>query len=322
MLALQQTPRIQIHCKGEISIMKETILGNQLRKIPSIAVGCMRLSEKSKEEMNHFIHSALEQGAYFFDHADIYGGGMSETVFGDAFSYDPSLKREDVFLQSKCGIRQGCYDLSKEYILEAVDGILKRLRTDYLDLLLLHRPDALVEPEEVAAAFDVLFESGKVRHFGVSNHKPMQIALLQKYVRQPLVANQVQFSIPVSNLVANGMEVNMETSGSIDHDGSLLDYCRLHDITLQAWSPFQMPAWKGCFLGSDEYPELNQKLRELAEKYHVSDTTIAAAWILRHPANMQLITGTASESRLEIAMAQPSSTLRTWSRTALPFIIP
>ena len=132
--------------------MNETILGNQLRKVPSIAVGCMRLSEKSKEEMNHFIHSALEQGAYFFDHADIYGGGMSETVFGDAFSHDPSLKREDVFLQSKCGIRQGCYDLSKEYILEAVDGILKRLRTDYLDLLLLHRPDALVEPEEVAAA--------------------------------------------------------------------------------------------------------------------------------------------------------------------------
>ena len=294
--------------------MNETILGNRLRKVSPIAVGCMRLSEKSKEEMNHFIHYALEQGAYFFDHADIYGGGMSETVFGDAFSHDPSLKREDVFLQSKCGIRQGCYDLSKEYILEAVDGILKRLRTDYLDLLLLHRPDALVEPEEVAAAFDVLFDSGKVHHFGVSNHKPMQIALLQKYVRQPLVANQVQFSIPVSNLVANGMEVNMETPGSIDHDGSLLDYCRLHDITLQAWSPFQMPAWKGCFLGSDKYPELNQKLRELAEKYHVSNTTIAAAWILRHPANMQLITGTASESRLReiIAACDIAMTRKEW----------
>ena len=159
--------------------MKETVLGSHLRKVPSIAVGCMRLSEKSKDEMNHFIHSALEQGAYFFDHADIYGSGMSETVFGDAFASDPSLHREDVLIQSKCGIRQGCYDLSKEHILESVDGILKRLQTDYLDLLLLHRPDALVEPEEVAAAFDVLFESGKVRHFGVSNHKPMQIALLQ-----------------------------------------------------------------------------------------------------------------------------------------------
>ena len=150
--------------------MKETVLGSHLRKVPSIAVGCMRLSEKSKDEMNHFIHSALEQGAYFFDHADIYGSGMSETVFGDAFASDPSLHREDVLIQSKCGIRQGCYDLSKEHILESVDGILKRLQTDYLDLLLLHRPDALVEPEEVAAAFDVLFESGKVRHFGVSNH--------------------------------------------------------------------------------------------------------------------------------------------------------
>ena len=190
-----------------------------------------------------------------------------------------------------------------------MDGILKRLQTDYLDLLLLHRPDALVEPEEVAAAFDVLFESGKVRHFGVSNHKPMQIALLQKYVRQPLVVNQVQFSIPVSNLVANGMEVNMETPGSVDHDGSLLDYCRLHDITLQAWSPFQMPSWKGCFLGSDEYPELNQKIRVLAEKYGVSDTTIAAAWILRHPANMQLVTGTASEKRLKEIIAACNITL-------------
>lgn len=219
------------------------------------------------------------------------------------------LKREDIFLQSKCGIRQGCYDLSKDHILESVDGILKRLQTDYLDLLLLHRPDALVEPEEVAAAFDVLFESGKVRHFGVSNHKPMQIALLQKYVRQPLVANQIQFSIPVSNLVANGMEVNMETPGSVDHDGSLLDYCRLHDITLQAWSPFQMPSWKGCFLGSDEYPELNRKICALAEKYSVSDTTIAAAWILRHPANMQLVTGTASENRLKEIIAACNITL-------------
>ena len=259
--------------------MRETILGNHIRKVPSVAVGCMRLSEKSKDEMNHFIHAALEQGAYFFDHADIYGGGMSESVFGEAFADDPSLKREDIYLQSKCGIRQGFYDLSKEHILKSVDGILKRLHTDYLDLLLLHRPDALVEPEEVAAAFDVLFESGKVRHFGVSN------------------------------LVANGMEVNMETTGSIDHDGSLLDYCRLHNITLQAWSPFQMPAWKGCFLGSDEYPELNKKLHVIAEKYNVSDTTIAAAWILRHPANMQIVTGTSSESRLKEIIAACDITL-------------
>ena len=282
--------------------------------VPSIAVGCMRLADKTKNEMNHFIHTCIEQGACFFDHADIYGGGQSEIIFGEAFSDDASLKREDIIIQSKCGIRKGFYDLSKEHILQSVDGILKRLKTDYIDILLLHRPDALVEPEEVAEAFDQLAASGKVRYFGVSNHKPMQIELLKKYVKQDIVANQIQFSIPVSNIVANGMEVNMETPGSIDHDGSVLDYCRLNDITLQAWSPFQMPAWKGCFLGSAEYPELNEKIRVLADKYSVSDTTIAAAWILRHPSNMQIVTGTSSEERMKeiIAACDLSLTRSEW----------
>lgn len=278
--------------------MKGVFLGKSELKVPSVIIGCMRLGEKDQDAMNRFIHTAIEQGAYYFDHADIYAGGKSEEVFGKAWSEDPSLHREDMFLQSKCGIRKGFYDLSKKYILESVDGILKRLRTEYLDMLLLHRPDALVEPEEVAAAFDVLEQSGKVRRFGVSNHKPMQIELLKKYVRQDILVNQLQFSIPVSNLVANGMEVNMETEGAADRDGSVLDYCRLNDITIQAWSPFQMPAWKGCFLGNDAYGELNRELENLAEQYGVTPTTIAAAWILRHPAKMQLVTGTASESRL------------------------
>lgn len=294
--------------------MRETILGNHIMNVPSIAVGCMRLADKTKNEMNHFIHTCIEQGACFFDHADIYGSGQSEIIFGEAFSDDVSLKREDIIIQSKCGIRKGFYDLSKEHILQSVDGILKRLKTDYIDILLLHRPDALVEPEEVAEAFDQLAASGKVRYFGVSNHKPMQIELLKKYVKQDIVANQIQFSIPVSNIVANGMEVNMETPGSIDHDGSVLDYCRLNDITLQAWSPFQMPAWKGCFLGSAEYAELNEKIRILAEKYSVSDTTIAAAWILRHPSNMQIVTGTSSEERIKeiIAACDLSLTRSEW----------
>lgn len=282
--------------------MKQVKLGASNTQIPAIAVGCMRLADKTKEEMNHFIHSAIEQGANFFDHADIYGGGASETIFGEALANDNSIKREDLILQSKCGIRnnigRGFYDLSKDYILESVDGILKRLQTDYLDILLLHRPDALVEPEEVAEAFDTLKASGKVRRFGVSNHKPMQIELLKKYVNVPLEVNQMQFSIPVSNMVANGMEVNMDSEGSFDHDGSVLDYCRLHDITLQAWSPFQMANWAGCFLGNDAYKELNDEIDVLAHKYKVSPTTIATAWILRHPANMQVVTGTASEKRL------------------------
>lgn len=279
--------------------MKQIVIGKQKMKAPAIIAGCMRLADFNKQQMNHFIHTSMELGVNFFDHADIYGGGKSEEIFGEAMKGDETLRREDMIIQSKCGIRQGFYDLSKKYILDSVDGILQRLQTEYLDVLLLHRPDALVEPEEVADAFSALEKSGKVRNFGVSNHKPMQIELLQKYVEQPLVINQMQFSIPVSNMIANGMEVNMETNGAVDRDGSVLDYCRLHDITIQAWSPFQMPGWKGCFLGSEEYPELNNKIQELADKYQVSGTTIATAWILRHPAGMQVIAGTTSEERLK-----------------------
>lgn len=283
---------------------KNTANDAQKWNISRIITGCMRMADFSRQQMNHFIHASLELGVNYFDHADIYGGGRSEEVFGAAITGDASIKREDMVIQSKCGIRKGCYDLSKKYLLDSVDGILQRLKTEYLDVLLLHRPDALVEPEEVAQAFDILEKSGKVRHFGVSNHKPMQIALLQKYVRQPLEINQMQFSIPASNMVANGMEVNMETQGAADRDGSVLDYCRLHDITIQAWSPFQTPGWRGCFIDSGDYPELNLKLQELAQKYHVGKTAIAAAWILRHPAGMKVVAGTTSEERLkEIARA-------------------
>lgn len=289
--------------------MKKIILGKTGMEVPAVVPGCMRLPGKTPQEMNAFIHAAIDMGANFFDHADIYGGGKSEEVFGNALAGDTSIKREDLIIQSKCGIKRGLYDLSKDYIISSVDGILKRLQMEYLDILLLHRPDALVEPEEVAAAFDELEKAGKVRHFGVSNHKPMQIELLKKYVKQEIEVNQMQFSIPVSNMIANGMEVNMTSDGAIDRDGSVLDYCRLNDITMQAWSPMQMPEWRGCFVGSDEYKELNGVLDELAEKYGVSQTTIATAWILRHPANMQVIAGTASESRLKEMIAASDITL-------------
>ena len=264
-----------------------------------IVVGCMRMSEFSAEEMKSFIHYSLDRGCNFFDHADIYGGGKSEEVFGRALQEDNSIRREDIILQSKCGICDGYYDLSKEHIINSVDESLLRLNTEYLDILLLHRPDALVEPEEVAEAFDCLYEKGKVRSFGVSNHKPMQIELLKQCVKQKIAYNQLQFSIPVSNMVASGMEVNMTSDGAYDRDGSVLDYCRLNNITIQAWSPFQMPDWKGCFLGAAEYQKLNDCIDRLASKYGVSGTTIAAAWILRHPARMQLVTGTTSTCRLD-----------------------
>lgn len=285
--------------------MKEMKLKGFSKPVPRVAVGCMRFAEASEKEMNGFVHAALDEGCFFFDHADIYGGGKCEEIFGRAVSGDASIQRENLLLQSKCGIRPGiCYDLSKKYILSAVEGILSRLRTDYLDILLLHRPDALMEPEEVAAAFDELSASGKVRAFGVSNFKPTQIELLKKCVNQPLIIDQIQFSIPMSSTISQGMEMNMLTDGAVDRDGNVLDYCRLNDLTVQAWSPFQSPGWKGLFLTDSAYAPLNETLSALAKQYGVSETMLAAAWIFRHPARMQIVSGTTKPSRLkEIAAA-------------------
>ncbi|WP_411553531.1 aldo/keto reductase family oxidoreductase [Paenibacillus lautus] len=278
--------------------MKTMKLGSSSLEVPVVAVGCMRINSLEKVEAERFVQSALEEGANFFDHADIYGGGACEEIFADAIHMNAEV-REKIILQSKCGIRQGMFDFSKEHILNSVDGILKRLRTEYLDVLLLHRPDALVEPEEVAEAFDQLESSGKVRHFGVSNQNPMQIQLLKKAVKQPLVANQLQLSITNTTMIQSGINVNMENDAAVNRDGSVLDFCRLHDITIQPWSPFQYGFFEGVFLGSDKFPELNQKIDEIAEKYNVTNTTIAIAWLLRHPAQMQPIIGTMNINRLK-----------------------
>ncbi len=279
--------------------MKKIKLGNSGVAVPVIAVGCMRLLDLESGQIEALVKNSMDIGLNFFEHADIYGRTECERQFGEVLAKEPSL-REKMILQSKCGIVPGQrFDFSKEYILESVDGILSRLQTEYLDMLVLHRPDTLVEPEEVAEAFDILVASGKVRNFGVSNHKPMQIELLKKYVKQPLLANQLQFSIPASTMVTAGLEANMPTDGAVDRDGEVLDYCRVNDITIQTWSPFQIPGWKGVFIDSAEYPELNTKMQELAEKYNVTKTAIATAWILRHPANMQVVAGTTKFSRLE-----------------------
>ncbi|MFL0554319.1 aldo/keto reductase family oxidoreductase [Paenibacillus barengoltzii] len=278
--------------------MKTIKLGTSTLEVPVIAVGCMRINSLDKAGAERFVQTALEEGANFFDHADIYGGGSCEEIFADAIHMNPEI-REKIILQSKCGIRQGFFDFSKEHILSSVDGILKRLRTDYLDVLLLHRPDALVEPEEVAEAFDQLHSSGKVRHFGVSNQNPMQIQLLQKYVKQPIVANQLQLSITNTTMISAGINVNMENEAAINRDGSVLDFCRLNDITIQPWSPFQYGFFEGVFLGNEKFPELNQKIDEIAAKYGVTNTTIAIAWLLRHPAQMQPVLGTMNIDRLK-----------------------
>ncbi len=278
--------------------MKTRNLGKSGLQVPPIAVGCMRINSIGKAEAEKFIGTALELGLNFFDNADVYGDGACEEIFADAIHMNAGI-REKIFVQSKCGIRKGMYDFSKEHILEAVDGSLKRLKTDYLDVLLLHRPDALVEPEEVAEAFDILQSSGKVRHFGVSNQKPMQIELLRRWVKQPIVANQLQLSVANCTMISNGVNVNMENESAVDRDGSVLDYCRLRDITVQPWSPFQYGFFQGVFLGSDKFPELNRAIRKIAEDHGVADTTIALAWILRHPANMQPVIGTMNVGRLK-----------------------
>ena len=277
--------------------MKKIKIGKSDILAPNIAVGCMRIADM--QNLPEYLSFCIENGLNFFDHADIYSSGECETQFAKAFK-QTGFKREDIILQSKCGIVSGVmYDFSKKHILNAVDGILKRLDTDYLDVLALHRPDALVEPEEVAEAFDILKISGKVRNFGVSNHKPYQIELLKKYLKQDLVVNQMQFSLPMSNMIANGLEVNMLTDGAIDRDGSILDYCRLNDITLQAWSPFQYGFFEGIFIGNNEkFPELNKTLNALSEKYNTTPTAIATAWILRHPAKIQMIAGTTNINRM------------------------
>lgn len=279
--------------------MKQVKLGSTSIQVPAVAAGCMRIEREEISTVTKFIDTAVELGINYFDHADIYGNGSCEIIMGKAMCEMPGI-RERLIIQSKCSIVPGVmYDFSKEYIIKSVEESLKRLKTEYLDILLLHRPDALMEPEEVAEAFDELQFSGKVRNFGVSNQKPMQIELLKKYVNQPLLINQLQFSVTNAGMVSSGLEVNMNTSKAVDRDGSVLDYCRLNQMTIQAWSPFQYGLFEGVYLGSEKYPELNQKIDEIACNYGVSNTAIVTAWILRHPANMQMISGTVKESRLK-----------------------
>lgn len=277
--------------------MKQIYLGGSDLKVSTLAAGCMRISDLEKTEIAAYIDNVLAAGVNFFDHADIYGNGECESLFAEAIEMKPSI-REKIILQSKSGIVPGKrFDFSKKYIIDSVDEILKRLKTEYLDVYLLHRPDALIEPEEVAEAFDELEAAGKVGHFGISNQNPMQIQLLQKYLKQPLVANQLQFSPTNATMIQSGIEVNMLTDGALNRDGHVLDFCRLSDITIQVWSPFQYGFFDGVFLGSDKYPELNKTIEKLAEKYQVSNSAIVVAWILRHPAKMQPIIGTTNQQR-------------------------
>lgn len=281
-------------------------------QVPAVAVGCMRISNMSEKEASEFVETALSHGANFFDHADIYGGGKSEEVFGKAIS---SMNREDVIIQTKCGIVPGkMFDFSYEHIVSSVEGSLKRLGTDYVDALLLHRPDTLFEPEEVARAFDHLRSSGKVRHFGVSNQNPYQMQLLSRYLDMPLCANQLQFGIMHAPMIQSGINVNMYNDSAVNRDGGVLDYCRLNDITIQPWSPMQYGFFEGCFIDNKKFRDLNKVMQRIGDKYSVSKNAVAIAWILRHPAKMQPITGTTNLTRLNdcLKAAEVSLTREEW----------
>ena len=266
----------------------------------NVILGLMRISQLDDAAIRTLVGAARDSGINYFDHADVYGGDHGcERRFGDAITFTPA-ERESVIIQSKVGIRNGYWDFSREHILASVDETLAALRLEYLDVLLLHRPDTLVEPDEVAAAFDSLHASGKVRNFGVSNQTPGQIELLRRSVRQPLAFNQVQLSITHAPMIAQGIAANMAgLDQSIDRDNGILDYARLNDITLQAWSPFQKGFFDGVFIGDlENYGPLNDALNEIAAAHGVTPTGIAAAWITRHPANMQVVLGTTNPQRV------------------------
>ena len=291
--------------------MKYIPFGQEKRELSEIVLGMMRISDKSVKEVEELVETSLSVGINAFDLADIYGRGRCEALLGQVLKHRPDL-REKMWIQSKCGIRIEeftYFDFSKDYILESVDGILQRLQVDYLDSLLLHRPDALMEADQVAEAFDILHKSGKVRDFGVSNQNPMMIELLKKEVKQPLMINQLQLSAAFTPGFEAGFHVNMEGNKAAVRDGSVFEYCKLNDIVIQAWSVLQFGYFKGNFVGKEQFQNLNEVLNRLALKYGVGPSAIAIAWVLRYPARMQAVVGTTNPKHLLEASKASNLTL-------------
>lgn len=280
--------------------MRYITLGQDDKELSEIVLGMMRIEDKSVKEVEALVETALSVGINAFDLADIYGRGRCEELLGLVLKNRPDL-REKMWIQSKCGIRIEeftYFDFSKDYIIKSVDGILQRLKIDHLDSLLLHRPDALMESDQVAEAFDLLYKQGKVRNFGVSNQNPMMMELLKKDVKQPLAVNQLQLSATFTPGFESGFHVNMEDSQAAMRDGSIFEYCKLHDVVIQAWSVLQFGYFKGNFVGNEKFQALNQALDRLAIKYGVTSSTIAISWILRYPAKMQAVVGTTNPKHL------------------------
>ncbi len=284
--------------------MKQIQIGKSNLKASTVALGCWRMQHKTVEEATELIETAHQVGINYFDHADIYGDGKSEEIFGQALKKS-SIHRDQILIQSKVGICSGYYDHSKEHILSSVDQILSRLQVDFLDVLLLHRPDTLMEAEEVAAAFDDLYQTGKVRHFGVSNYSTGQIEYLKTAVERPLEVNQVEFGPAYASLIDQQFNVNLVNEASVDRSGDLLNYSRIHQMTLQPWSPFHVNLQEGLFMKHPDYQQLTETLARYADQYGVSFEAMVIAWILRHPAQMQPLVGSMNPARVE-AIAKAS----------------
>ena len=293
--------------------MRYITLSQDDKELSEIVLGMMRIKDKSVKEVEELVETALSVGINAFDLADIYGRGRCEELLGLVLKNRPDL-REKMWIQSKCGIRIEeftYFDFSKDYIIKSVDGILQRLKIDHLDSLLLHRPDALMESDQVAEAFDLLYKQGKIRNFGVSNQNPMMMELLKKDVKQPLAVNQLQLSAAFTPGFESGFHVNMEDSQAAMRDGSIFEYCKLHDVVIQAWSVLQFGYFKGNFVGNEKFQALNQVLDRLAIKYGVTSSTIAISWILRYPAKMQAVVGTTNPKHLrEVSQAANFSLTR------------
>lgn len=293
--------------------MRYITLGQDDKELSEIVLGMMRIKDKSVKEVEELVETALSVGINAFDLADIYGRGRCEELLGLVLKNRPDL-REKMWIQSKCGIRIEeftYFDFSKDYIIKSVDGILQRLKIDHLDSLLLHRPDALMESDQVAEAFDLLYKQGKVRDFGVSNQNPMMMELLKKDVKQPLAVNQLQLSAAFTPGFESAFHVTMEDSQAAMRDGSIFEYCKLHDVVIQAWSVLQFGYFKGNFVGNEKFQALNQVLDRLAIKYGVTSSTIAISWILRYPAKMQAVVGTTNPKHLrEVSQAANFSLTR------------
>jgi predicted oxidoreductase len=284
--------------------------------VARLAVGCMglggglapdtQLTADHERQARELLDAAEEIGANFFDHADIYGRGRSEEVFGRVLKQRPSL-RDRIVIQSKCGIRWADeppgtpqrFDFSRDHILESVDGILRRLSTDRLDILLLHRPDALWEGEEIAEAFQKLHHSGKVRYFGVSNQNRFQMEYLQSFLLDPLVANQVEMSLLHNGFVEAGISFNQNSPRYPDGWEGTMEYCRMSGVLLQAWSPLAQGVLMGNVDGQPENIRRTAALvQQYAQQHETTPEALLLAWLLRHPAKIQPVLGTSRPGRL------------------------